>query len=300
MSVRRFFMGTWILVSGLALLAPAAAQAQVIFGLPISGSRPVMLPSYYYPSGLATGTYGYGYGFGSTYGYGYGVPYSGYYPYLNANPYVRVPTYQPITTGLLPYVPSAGLTPGSAGYGLAPRMRQSYSSYEAYAGLPLQGTGYAGTYTSAQVQTAPSYVPVSCAALVCGSLPYAAAMYVPASYAATAVASLTPPPRLRQANYPPNLVGNASLSSGLGIRRAEVDVRLPSAKAEIWFDGVKMTQTGKTRHFYTPRLEPASRYTYSVRARWEENGKTREVRRDIFLRAGDVLEVDLTSAAARD
>jgi uncharacterized protein (TIGR03000 family) len=40
----------------------------------------------------------------------------------------------------------------------------------------------------------------------------------------------------------------------------------------LWFDGSKTTSIGPVREFQSPPLRPGSRYTYDIRARWNENG----------------------------
>jgi uncharacterized protein (TIGR03000 family) len=52
--------------------------------------------------------------------------------------------------------------------------------------------------------------------------------------------------------------------------RAQITVSVP-ADAEIWFEGTKMTSTGSVREYQSPPLTPGSRYTYDIRARWNEN-----------------------------
>jgi uncharacterized protein (TIGR03000 family) len=53
--------------------------------------------------------------------------------------------------------------------------------------------------------------------------------------------------------------------------RAQITVSVP-VDAEIWFEGSKTTSTGSVREFHSPPLTPGGRYTYEVRARWNENG----------------------------
>jgi uncharacterized protein (TIGR03000 family) len=58
--------------------------------------------------------------------------------------------------------------------------------------------------------------------------------------------------------------------------RAQITVSAP-ADAEIWFNDTKTTLTGTTltgavREYQSPPLTPGIRYTYEVRARWNENG----------------------------
>jgi uncharacterized protein (TIGR03000 family) len=56
---------------------------------------------------------------------------------------------------------------------------------------------------------------------------------------------------------------------------ARIEVTVP-AGAEIWFNGAKTRQTGERRLFVSPPLEPGERYSYEVKARWTEGGKTVE------------------------
>jgi uncharacterized protein (TIGR03000 family) len=80
---------------------------------------------------------------------------------------------------------------------------------------------------------------------------------------------------------------------------ALVDVYVP-ADANLWFEGVRMTQGGTTRRFVSPPLIPGQGYTYEVRASWTENGQ--EVARDrtVRVQAGDRVDVDLRSATPRE
>jgi uncharacterized protein (TIGR03000 family) len=68
-------------------------------------------------------------------------------------------------------------------------------------------------------------------------------------------------------------------------------VRVP-ANAEIWFEGVKTSQTGDFRVFESPELKPGVDYNYEVRARWVENGQTVEKTRNLTVRAGDQIAVN--------
>jgi uncharacterized protein (TIGR03000 family) len=52
---------------------------------------------------------------------------------------------------------------------------------------------------------------------------------------------------------------------------AHVTVSAPP-DAAIWFDGTKTASTGSVREYQSPPLPPGNRYSYEVRARWNENG----------------------------
>jgi uncharacterized protein (TIGR03000 family) len=76
--------------------------------------------------------------------------------------------------------------------------------------------------------------------------------------------------------------------------KAEVQIFVVDPAAEIWFNGVKMEQTGQERELLTPELTPGKSYTYEVRARWTQNGKQYERTRSITVRAGE--QIGLTFA----
>lgn len=61
--------------------------------------------------------------------------------------------------------------------------------------------------------------------------------------------------------------------------------------AEVWLEGVKTRQSGPTRLFVSPSLDPGGRYSYEVRVRWPEGEQTREV----VVRPGDRLNLRFPS-----
>jgi uncharacterized protein (TIGR03000 family) len=64
-----------------------------------------------------------------------------------------------------------------------------------------------------------------------------------------------------------------------------------SAAAEIWFEGTKMTSTGSVREYQSPPLTPAQRYTYEIRARWNENGHEVTQTQQVAVTAGSHVTV---------
>jgi uncharacterized protein (TIGR03000 family) len=70
-----------------------------------------------------------------------------------------------------------------------------------------------------------------------------------------------------------------------------INVRVPP-NAEVWFDDQKTSQTGPTRSFITPPLNPDHDFVYHIRARWTENGRQVEKTRRIDVHAGDRLFVN--------
>jgi uncharacterized protein (TIGR03000 family) len=82
-------------------------------------------------------------------------------------------------------------------------------------------------------------------------------------------------------------------------RSATIDVRLP-ADATLSFQGTRMNQTGQLRHFVTPPLAAGNTYTYDVAASWMENGREVSRTRNVTIRPGDRLQLDLTTVAPEE
>ncbi len=103
-------------------------------------------------------------------------------------------------------------------------------------------------------------------------------------------------------NYPiqsPNYTVRYPISPPLAAitdNTAQVEVRLP-ADAELWFEGQKTAQTGSTRTFHSPDLEPNQDYVYNVHARWQADGKPVDETRKVTVHAGDRVVVNLTQPA---
>ncbi len=80
-------------------------------------------------------------------------------------------------------------------------------------------------------------------------------------------------------------------------RRAFVNVRVhPSARLTV--DGRDTDQTGETRRFYSPPLEPGKKYYYILVAEWmpRNNYETYIVTRKVSVEAGKPVEVDMSKA----
>jgi uncharacterized protein (TIGR03000 family) len=97
-----------------------------------------------------------------------------------------------------------------------------------------------------------------------------------------------------QSFYP----SSTSLSTLSSPNSAVVRV-LTAPDAQIWFDGVAMTQTGAVRTFETPDLQPGEKYRYDVKVRYVDNGVPVERERRISVSAGHTATADLTPAALR-
>jgi uncharacterized protein (TIGR03000 family) len=74
-------------------------------------------------------------------------------------------------------------------------------------------------------------------------------------------------------------------------RNVMVRVLVPDPDAEIWFDNAATTQRGFDRSFQSPPLENGA-YSYTIKARWMENGQPVNQERRVELQAGQGTTVD--------
>jgi len=77
---------------------------------------------------------------------------------------------------------------------------------------------------------------------------------------------------------------------------ATMMVLVPNADAEVWFDGAPTTQRGMERMFNTPALQQAGFYT--IRARWNENGRAVDQQRQVRVQPGQSITVDFRVPAS--
>lgn len=75
---------------------------------------------------------------------------------------------------------------------------------------------------------------------------------------------------------------------------AWVQVILPDADGEVWFNGSKTGQAGTTRFFESTPLEPGRSYTYKVTAAWHRNGELVTAERSVGVTSGNSTVVDFT------
>jgi len=92
-----------------------------------------------------------------------------------------------------------------------------------------------------------------------------------------------------QSNYGPVTTAAAADNA------AHVTVNVP-ADARVWFEDTLTKSTGTVRRFDSPPLTPGERYTYQVRARWNDNGKEVTQTQQVEVRAGANVRVDFPTA----
>src|SRR5262249_18736124 len=82
-----------------------------------------------------------------------------------------------------------------------------------------------------------------------------------------------------------------------GAKQAYIRVLLPESDAGLKIDGHPTKQTGESRLFVTPPLEPGISFTYTLTATWDPNNYTKVIRtRRVAVTAGADIEVDLRKA----
>jgi len=86
-----------------------------------------------------------------------------------------------------------------------------------------------------------------------------------------------PPTEIRQSFYSdPNV--------------ATITVIVPNPDAQVWFDDAATSQRGMERLFHTPALQQTG--TYSIKARWTENGRTVYQERQVQVQPGQSVTVN--------
>ncbi len=83
-----------------------------------------------------------------------------------------------------------------------------------------------------------------------------------------------------------NVAPSANYYEGAGDHRAHITVQVPTADAQVFFDGTQTQQQGVDRVFVTPPLEPGVTFHYTIEAKWEENGKEMNKTRIITVNPG--------------
>jgi uncharacterized protein (TIGR03000 family) len=111
-------------------------------------------------------------------------------------------------------------------------------------------------------------------------------------------------PRMRTALWPAvavkpgSDVTEASLRTN-GTATARIEVRVPVAAAEVWFQDVKTQQTGLVRQFVSPQLNAGSTYSYEIRASWRSGSQPQTETRTLRVEAGGYYTIDF-SAPGKD
>jgi len=95
--------------------------------------------------------------------------------------------------------------------------------------------------------------------------------------------------------YAPSM--NYRDSSYVDPNAAAITVLVPDANAQVWFDDAPTTQRGTERIFHTPALQQAG--TYTIKARWNENGRAIDQTRTVQVQPGQPVTVDFRASSAQ-
>jgi len=116
---------------------------------------------------------------------------------------------------------------------------------------------------------------------------YDGGYYYPGYTYVDPVYPIYPTTDIRQSNY-----SEPALTQQYGT----VMVMVPNANAQVWFDNAPTSQQGMERSYYTPPLDSGT-YTYTIRARWTENGQPVERERRVTVQAGQRAMVDFRTGS---
>jgi len=176
---------------------------------------------------------------------------------------------------------------GYSGYGSGGYYAPSYRSY----GWPTNNYGWSGPYNTWSYSNPnyyyggyPSYYTTP--GYRYGSTPYYGTTYYsgPTYYSAPSMAQA---PSL--GNYQSFYSGPATTS--VAADRARLHVVLPTPDAQLWVENEATQQQGPERWFDSPPVQAGKDYMYTVRARWTQNGRQVEAKKDVTVRAGQETTV---------
>lgn len=111
--------------------------------------------------------------------------------------------------------------------------------------------------------------------------------YAP-SYYDNAPATNYVQPSIQQSFYPAPATAQQSVA---------MTVLLPAADAQVWFDNAATKQQGTERLFHSPMLDPNYNFTYTIKARWMENGQAVNRERRVNVQAGQNITVNFREDA---
>jgi len=74
--------------------------------------------------------------------------------------------------------------------------------------------------------------------------------------------------------------------------RAHIRVIVPDPEAKVWFENTATQQRGSDRLFESPQLDEGKEYTYTIRAKWDQDGRDMTRERRVTVRAGETATVN--------
>jgi uncharacterized protein (TIGR03000 family) len=90
--------------------------------------------------------------------------------------------------------------------------------------------------------------------------------------------------------------GSDAAATNVVTGQGTVDVRVPVANAEVYFEGMNTGHAGVRRVFLTPTIEAGVTHFYKIRAKWKlPDGTVADQEKSVAVRANMVSVVDFTS-----
>jgi uncharacterized protein (TIGR03000 family) len=74
--------------------------------------------------------------------------------------------------------------------------------------------------------------------------------------------------------------------------QATIEVRVPFANAEVFFEGINTRQQGEKRVFLSPTLQGGLTYYYKVTAKWRDGEQVVEREKSVAVRVGETAVVE--------
>jgi len=74
--------------------------------------------------------------------------------------------------------------------------------------------------------------------------------------------------------------------TGTNANVATIVINAPHG-ADVWVQGVKLAETGPSRRYVSPPLDPGQDYRYDVRVSWWRDGREVSTSQALYVRAGD-------------
>jgi uncharacterized protein (TIGR03000 family) len=92
---------------------------------------------------------------------------------------------------------------------------------------------------------------------------------------------------------------NAAPAAATG--QATIEVRVPAADAEVFFEGINTRHTGVRRLFLSPVVQVGTTYYYKIRAKWKQpDGTIADQERSVGVRANETVVVDFNAPVKID
>jgi uncharacterized protein (TIGR03000 family) len=102
------------------------------------------------------------------------------------------------------------------------------------------------------------------------------------------------PNRMRYADYT-RAQGDQFTGAYPGTNQVLLHVSLPDPNAQVWIDDHATQQRGRERDYLSPSLDPNRSYSYTVRARWTENGQEVTREKTVTFQPGRTVTVNFTT-----